>query len=78
MLDLSDLILEERLKLRNEQIERVEALMLNNEKALTQLDQVSTKIATINTQQGRSQMDLEDAMKELRRLIQRADNYSES
>ena len=71
-------ILEDRLKLRDEQIERVEALMLNNEKALTQLDQVSTKIAMINTQQGRSQMDLEDAMKELRRLIQRADNYSES
>jgi hypothetical protein len=69
--------LQARLDLRTQQVNRIQSLMLENEKALTQLDHVSTKIATINTQQGRSQLDLEDAMKELRRLIQRAENYSE-
>lgn len=69
--------LKARLDLRTQQVDYVQNLVLENEKALTQLDHVSTKIATINTQQGRSQIDLEDAMKELQRLIQRADNYSD-
>lgn len=68
--------LQKRLDLYENQHAKVKQLMLENERALTQLDLVSTKIANINTRQGRAQIDLEDAMAELRHLIERADNYS--
>ncbi len=65
-----------RLELRDEQLDRVSDLLLTNEKALTQLDQVATKIANIDTKQNRAHVDMEDAMEELRHLISRADQYS--
>lgn len=68
--------LEKRLRLHEEQTEYADMLLLENERALTQLDHVSTKIARINTLQGRAQVDLEEAMAELRRLIDRAEDYS--
>jgi len=68
--------LKARMSLRENQMLRAGALMLENEQALTQLDHVSAKIAEIKTQQGRAQLDLEDAMGELQRLIVRAENYS--
>ena len=68
--------MQKRQKLREDQLERANQLIIENEKALTHLDHVSTKIAAINTKQGRAEIDLEAAMDELRRLIVRADNYS--
>ncbi len=68
--------LQMRLDLRNQQLERVGDLLTTNEKALTQLDQVATKIANIDTKQNRAQVDMEDAMEELNRLISRAEQYS--
>lgn len=65
-----------RLELREKQLERVSNLLLINEKALTQLDQVATRIANIDTRQSRAHVDMEDAMEELQRLISRADQYS--
>lgn len=65
-----------RLELRKSQMNRVSELMLINESALTHLDHVSTKIANINTKQGRAMVDLEDSMDELRHLIDRADSYN--
>lgn len=70
--------LEKRLVLRSEQLQRAHMLRLENEKALTQLDEVSTRIASINTKSGRSDVDLEESMKELQYLIQRAENYSKT
>lgn len=66
-----------RLALRDNQLKRVNDLLLVNERALTQLDHVSTKIANIDTKQNRAHVDMEDAMEELSRLIARAENYSE-
>jgi len=66
----------QRLKLREQQLQKVEEFLLDNEHALTQLDHVATRIANINTQQGRAQVDLEEAMEELKYLIERADHYS--
>lgn len=66
-----------RLALRDKQLNRVSELLLTNEKALTQLDHVATKIANIDTKQSRAHVDMEDAMEELRRLISRAEHYSE-
>lgn len=68
--------LKTRLDLRANQLERVSDLLLVNERALTQLDHVSTKIANIDTQQNRAHLDMEDAMKELSHLISRAEEYS--
>jgi len=68
--------LQARLALRESQMLRASALLLENEQALTQLDHVTTKIAEIKTQQNRAQVDLEDAMAELQHLITRAETYS--
>jgi hypothetical protein len=69
--------LKKRLELRETQHNRVNELLLINEKALTQLDQVSAKLANIDTRQSRAHLDMEDAMTELKRLITRAEHYSE-
>lgn len=68
--------LKTRMELREKQLNRVSLLLLTNEKALTQLDQVATKIANIDTRQNHAHIDMEDAMDELRRLIARAEQYS--
>lgn len=68
--------LKERRDLKSNQIKKYQSLLHDNEHALTQLDHVTTKIANINTQQGRAQIALEDAIGELKHLIDRADDYS--
>ncbi len=68
--------LKARLSLRETQRLRANALLLENEQALTQLDHVTAKIAEIKTQAGRAQLDLEEAMAELQHLIMRADSYA--
>lgn len=65
-----------RLALKDEQIKRVNDLLLMNEKALTQLDHVATKLANIDTKQNRAHVDMEEAMDELKRLISKTDDYS--
>lgn len=68
--------LKTRLALKDEQINRVNELLLINEKALTQLDHVATRLANIDTRQNRAHVDMEDAMQELKRLISRTDQFS--
>lgn len=68
--------LKSRRDMHSQQMNRVSELLLENEKALTQLDEVTTRIASVNTQQGRAQVALEDAMEELQHLITRAETYS--
>ena len=70
--------LQKRKQLRNDQFKMAENLIVENEKALTQLDLVSTKISSISTTQGHAQIDFDDAMNELRHLIKRAETYSNS
>jgi len=68
--------LRKREKLYIEQNERAKFLLEQNELALTQLDHVTTKLANIKTDQGHAILGIEDAMRDLQELIQRADNYS--
>ncbi len=68
--------LKKRLSLYDTQIKRVKDLLLINEKALTQIDIVSAKIANIDTKNTRAHLDMEDAMNELQHLIARTDQYS--
>lgn len=68
--------LQERLRLHQAQTNKADEYLLENEQALTQLDIVSTRISDINTQQGHAKVDLEEAMDELKYLIEKADKYS--
>jgi hypothetical protein len=65
-----------RLELHKTQLNRARELLLTNEKALTQLDQVAAKLANIDTRRNHAHVDMEDAMDELSRLIERAEGYS--
>jgi hypothetical protein len=51
-------------------------MMLANEHALTELDEVSAKIASVQMNKGRADVDLDLAMEELQRLAERTDQYA--
>lgn len=68
--------LSRRLALRQEQLDRASDLILANEHALTELDHVTAKIAGVQMNKGRADLDLDMAMEELRRLAERADQYA--
>jgi hypothetical protein len=64
------------MKLREDQIKKIDSLLTHNEEALTELDQTTTSIASVQTIQGRAKVDLESAMKELEELAKRSQKYS--
>jgi len=68
--------LNERRVLRARQNERIDAWLSENERAMTQIDHAMAAIAALDTSQGHAQMDMESAMAELRRLAERAPQYS--
>jgi hypothetical protein len=68
--------LEKRAQLRDEQLKKIDTLLAHNEKALTELDQTTTSIASVQTSQGRAKVDLESAMKDLEELAKRSQRYS--
>jgi hypothetical protein len=68
--------LEERLRLHDQHLERIQALLAYNQRALTELDRVSLAISSIRTQRGGAAVDLDTAMKELEALAARAKKYS--
>lgn len=68
--------LRRRLKLREEQIELVQQLLLQNEQAITEIDHVTAKVATVVTEKGQAELALDSAMEELRRLAERAQDYT--
>ncbi|MCH9670485.1 MAG: hypothetical protein K0U93_03460 [Gammaproteobacteria bacterium] len=68
--------LETRIALHTDKMAEVTNLYVQNEEALTQLDHVSAKIASIQTGSGHAQMDMEAAMSELRVLADRAERYN--
>ena len=70
--------LHERLNMFNQQHKHVKALLEENEQALTEIDNVSTKLATVQTQRGNASVDMELAMQELNRMAKRASQYSNS
>jgi hypothetical protein len=68
--------LEERLRLHDQHLDRIQALLAYNERALTELDRVSLAISSIRTQRGGAAVDLDVAIKELEALAARAKKYS--
>lgn len=64
-----------RLKLREDQIEKINTLLTHNERAMTELDQTTTAIASVQTVKGRATTDMETAIKELEELAKRSQRY---
>jgi len=65
-----------RFELKQKQQERIRQIIASNEEAMTQLDMTSAAIAEMKTQEGRSSMGMEFAMKELSHLAARTHVYS--
>jgi len=68
--------LTQRLMLHQQQHELANALLLQNEQALTELDHITAKIAQVQLNKGRADMDLKLAMEEMKHLAERTDQYS--
>ncbi|MDQ7091948.1 MAG: hypothetical protein Q9M50_15160 [Methylococcales bacterium] len=69
-------ILTRRLTLYKQQQQRTTEIILANERALTELDEVSAKIASVQMNKGRADLDLDSAMEALRHLSERTDQYA--
>ncbi len=68
--------LSRRLTLQKQQQDKAAELILANERALTELDVVTAKIAGVEMNKGRADLDLDLAMEELKRLAERTDQYA--
>ena len=68
--------LEERLRLRETQREKVNRLLTVNEQAMTQIDLSMSGIAGARTKAGRASVDMEFAREELVKLIERTKEFS--
>ena len=68
--------LEQRLALWNQQQEKALSLKNQNQVAMTQLDAVSARLADLDTSSKSNTLELDDALSELKRLIERAEQYS--
>jgi len=64
--------LEERMKLRESQLDAVNTLLTFNESAITEFDRVNAAIAEVKGVKAQTSVDLDSAMKELETLAQRA------
>lgn len=65
----------ERLELRAQQVNAADEKFNENERAMTQLDVVSSKIASISTGDAQARIDMEVAMAGLGELIARTEKY---
>lgn len=68
--------LEKRLELRQRQLDKVKHLLLENEKAMTQLDETTAAIADMDTVRGEAEVDMENSMLALAEITERAQHYS--
>ena len=64
--------LEERMELRETQLDAVNSLLTFNENAITEFDRVNAAIAEVKGVKAQTSVDLDSAMKELEALAQRA------
>lgn len=62
--------------LHQQQLDKSDDMLLANERALTELDEVTAKIASVQINKGRADVDLDLAMEELRQLAERTDDYA--
>ncbi|MFH2205154.1 MAG: hypothetical protein ABIJ96_18745 [Elusimicrobiota bacterium] len=70
------LTLEEREKLLRGQLDKVNALLTQNEVAITQMDKLNAALAEAKIVRGRASKDLDGAIAEMEDLAQRVQHYS--
>ena len=68
--------LESRLEIREQELERIRELLSTNEQALTTLTLAGAALTTLKTEDGRTALDADTAMRELEELAGRAERYS--
>jgi hypothetical protein len=68
--------LRQRLELYEEQRQKINAMLAQNEEAMTKIDLTIAAITDMRTQDKHASMDIESAMNELQQLAARAKNYS--
>lgn len=68
--------IEERMKLRDSQLDAVNTLLTFNENAITEFDKVNAAIAEVRGAKAQTSVDLESAMRELELLAHRAKKLS--
>jgi hypothetical protein len=68
--------LREQLKVRAEQLAKIDALLAQNEEALARFDAALAAIAEMKTEPERAAVDMETAMAELARIAKRARDYA--
>jgi len=69
-------ILESRLKLRENQLAEVQRLLLENEEAMTTLDATTVAIAAMDTGQDEGKIDMENSIRDLAEIAERAEGLS--
>jgi hypothetical protein len=67
--------LEARMKVRERQLDKVKRLLLENEQAMTQLDETTVAIADMDTGQDEAEVDMENSMIALAEITQRAKRF---
>lgn len=67
---------EQRLEVRERELESVRGLLSSNEKALTTMTLAGTTLAQLQTEDGRTALDSDTAMRELEELASRSERYS--
>ena len=68
--------LEARLNVRQKQLDKVKHLLLENEQAMTQLDETTIAIADMDTGQDEAEVDMENSMRDLAEIAERAKRFS--
>ena len=68
--------LENRLALREEELRHIRELLSTNEQSLTTLTLAGTALTKLKTEDGRTALDSDTAMRELEELAARAEQYS--
>jgi hypothetical protein len=68
--------LQDRMTLRNSQLDSVNTLLTFNENAITEFDRVNAAIAEVKGVKSQTAIDLDSAMRELETLAQRAKKLS--
>lgn len=68
--------LEERKKILEQQLEKIDALLSRNEVAITEMDKVNTSVADLKVTGGRSLHDLDSAIREMEQLARRVHEFN--
>lgn len=68
--------LEKRMNLRKSQMDKINELLTHNERAMTEIDQTTTALASVKTAPGRASTDMESALQELEELAKRSHKYT--